>query len=180
MRRIAFAFTLVAPMMLAACGANPTPTATATVISREAASAEPGSSSPPTPAETPSSVGVKMGDSLVGKYATFTAKEGRSRDDGFGKTEWALKAEVCRNDVEPVKELTISPTPWSVRASNGGVYRATIGGSAEDILPSYPFDEPIRSGECLQGWMVFPVGDATVTEVHYRNDMGESAAWRVG
>lgn len=179
MRRIAFASTVVAPMMLAACGANPTPTATVTVVSREAVSAEPGSLSPSAPVETPSSAGLKVGDSLVGKYATFTAKEGRSRYDGFGKTEWALKAEVCRNDVEPAKELTISPTPWSVRASNGGVYRATIGGSAEDILPSYPFDDPIRSGECLQGWMVFPVGDATITEVHYRNDTGESAAWRV-
>ena len=88
MRRIAFAFTLVAPMMLAACGANPTPTATVTVISREAVSAEPGSSSPSDLDATPSSAGLKVG-SLVGKYATFTAKEGRSRDDGFGKTEWA-------------------------------------------------------------------------------------------
>ena len=179
MRRAALAFALIAPMMLAACGANPAPTATVTVISREAASAELSSSSPSAPVETPSSAGLKVGDSLVGKYATFTAKEGRSRDDGFGKVEWALKAEVCRNDVEPAKKLTISPIPWSVRASNGGVYRATIGGSAEDILPSYPFDDPIRSGECLQGWMVFLVGDATVTEVHYRSDAGESAVWRV-
>ena len=62
--------------------------ATVTVISREAVSAEPGSSSPSALVETPSSAGLKVG-SLVGKYATFTAKEGRSRDDGFGKTEWA-------------------------------------------------------------------------------------------
>ena len=50
-----------------------------------------------------------MGDSLVGKYATVTAKEDRSRNNGLGKMEWALKTEVCRNDVEPAKELTISP-----------------------------------------------------------------------
>lgn len=55
-----------------------------------------------------------------------------------------------------------------------------IDGSAEDILPSYPFDDLIRSGECLQGWVVFSVSDATVTEVHYRNDAVESAAWKAG
>ncbi len=79
-----------------------------------------------------------------------------------------------------------TPTQSQVRlyfhlaTGKGFCLKSAIGGSAEDILLSYPFDEPIRSGECQQSWMVYSVGDATVTGAHYRNDMGESAAWRVG
>lgn len=176
---------LVAVLGITGCHAGaPAPQATVTVVTRVTETSGDMTESPtPSPSPTESSVELKLGDSLVGSKTIVTALEGKSRDDGFSGRQWSLRAESCRPeavDGDGGEEVKITFIPWSVRTTDGGVYQAEIGGTLPDILPSYPIDEPIRAGECLNGWMVFPVGDSVVAEVHYRNGLGENAVWKIG
>jgi hypothetical protein len=78
-------------------------------------------------------------------------------------------------------DVSVSRDPWQVRTQDGRVVSATLLSDNRFPQPSYPTEHRrLRPGECLRGWVVFPVPDTTSpTAVEYAPPGGQATAWTV-
>lgn len=188
-RRIAAALAISS--MLAACSssgghaAGPTVTRTVTVTA--------GTSQSPvaTPSSTtaPSASGLRLGQTYRGAFSgqaftalvsTYKTNAAPSAPAPGGGQRWdGALVKVC------VKiKSTLSNGPWSLIGADSGLYTPSSDIYQQFPEPQYPSgDQPVAAGQCVRGWIIFPVPTATrVVQVQYSLDSGSDALviqWRV-
>jgi hypothetical protein len=68
---------------------------------------------------------------------------------------------------------------WAGSDAMFGNYPASSLTYSQFPTPTYPVSDPVATGDCVRGWVLFPVGDGvTVTTVKYTpNSSSAPAAW---
>ena len=69
---------------------------------------------------------------------------------------------------------------WVMLDGNGGRYPASSTGNSDFPVPKYPFGtEDVPGGECVQGWVVFPVAEgATIDRVRFAPGGQTLGTWK--
>ena len=77
------------------------------------------------------------------------------------------------------RTLTVGWSDWSVSDAQNGQYISSDKPYSGFPTPQYPFsDEPIVEGECVRGWVLFPVAKRTIiTKVKYKPSFDDPAFW---
>ena len=77
------------------------------------------------------------------------------------------------------RTLTVGWSDWSVSDAQNGQYISSDKPYSGFPTPQYPFsDEPIVEGECVRGWVLFPVAKrTTITKVKYKPSFDDPAFW---
>jgi hypothetical protein len=78
-------------------------------------------------------------------------------------------------------QATVNWSTWSVQDTTDGRYPASDLTYNQFPVPEYPFgSEPVNVGECVRGWVVFPVADgAVINRVRYAPNESVTATWNV-
>lgn len=107
--------------------------------------------------------------------------------DGPANHWAAAKVEGCwTGPMKGFDEDTISVSwdPWSLMDSQNGRWATFETGTGPQWLtpkyPQYNEDQALRMGECVSGWMEFPVDDGVkVTHVRYTIEGAPPIIWKV-
>ena len=77
------------------------------------------------------------------------------------------------------RKLTVGWSDWSVSDAQNGQYISSDKPYSGFPGPQYPFsNEPIVEGECVRGWVLFPVAKrTTITKVKYKPSFDDPAFW---
>ena len=77
------------------------------------------------------------------------------------------------------RTLTVGWSDWSVSDAQNGQYISSDKPYSGFPTPQYPFsNEPIVEGECVRGWVLFPVAKGTtITKVKYKPSFDDPAFW---
>jgi hypothetical protein len=78
--------------------------------------------------------------------------------------------------------FTVSWGDWSVSDSGNGQYQASTDRLSEFPTPQFPFaSEPLAVGECVRGWVAFPVAfGVQITTVKYKPEGRIPVFWSAG
>ncbi|MGW4478031.1 hypothetical protein [Rhodococcus triatomae] len=97
-----------------------------------------------------------------------------------GGGHWAAAEVRTCVDTAP-SQTTVNWSPWSVLDTTDGRYPASDLTYNQFPLPEYPFgSEPVNVGECVRGWVVFPVADgAVINRVRYAPNESVVTTWNV-
>jgi hypothetical protein len=78
--------------------------------------------------------------------------------------------------------FTVSWGDWSVSDAGNGQYQASTDRLSEFPTPQFPFaSEPLAVGECVRGWVAFPVAfGVQVTTVKYKPEGRIPVFWSAG
>jgi hypothetical protein len=82
-------------------------------------------------------------------------------------------------------KITVTWAPWSLVDSENGRWSAFESGFTPDkwLTPTYPMDEEdgvLRMGECVVGWMEFPVDNGVkITHVRRTVENEDPVTWKV-
>ena len=87
--------------------------------------------------------------------------------------------ETCLKSSLYTTTLTVGWSDWSVSDAQNGQYISSDKPYSGFPTPQYPFsDEPIVEGECVRGWVLFPVAKrTTITKVKYKPSFDDPAFW---
>ena len=97
-----------------------------------------------------------------------------------GGGHWtAAEVRTCV-DTAP-KQVTVNWSPWSAVDTTDGRYPTSDVTYNQFPLPEYPIgSEPVNVGDCVRGWVVFPVTDgAVINRVRYAPNNSVTATWNV-
>lgn len=77
--------------------------------------------------------------------------------------------------------VNVDWTPWTASDTTDGRYPSSSVTYNQFPLPQYPFSsEQLNVGECVRGWIVFPVADdATIDRIRYAPSAAIGATWSV-
>ena len=77
------------------------------------------------------------------------------------------------------RKLTVGWSDWSVSDAQNGQYTSSDKRYSGFPTPQYPFsNETIVEGECVRGWVLFPVANrTTITKVKYKPGFDVPAFW---
>lgn len=154
--------------------ASPTPTAT--------------KSPTPTPTPTQEPVVNVIGSTVelsTGATAVVLGYESASAPDAPlpqdpGNHWVSLDVQVCNNSTTDSYATT---NPWTLRDSDNRSYDSSSVGYNQFPNPQYAWGEvPLIAGECLRGWITFPVLDgAVLTTARYVSPAtGDHVDWVLG
>ncbi len=78
--------------------------------------------------------------------------------------------------------FTVSWADWSVSDAGNGQYQASSDRLPEFPTPQFPFaNEPLAVGECVRGWVAFPVAfGVQITTVKYKPEGRIPVFWTAG
>lgn len=144
------------------------------------------------PAKSTAATSHRLGSKVDVAGVTVQVREFRPRvrldvsPDGPGNHWAAARIRTCwTGEVAGVTGdvLSVSWLPWSLVDSQDGRWSSFESGTVPDnwLQPVYPEgDELLRKGECVTGWVQFPVDDGVkVTEIRYAGDGTASVSWKV-
>ncbi|WDM42537.1 hypothetical protein KV395_04300 [Microbacterium luteolum] len=92
----------------------------------------------------------------------------------------SIDVQVCNNTAD---DGSASTAPWTLRDSDSRSYESSSTGYNQFPNPQYAWgDVDLFAGECLRGWITFPVLDgATLTNVRYVSpSTGDRVDWVLG
>lgn len=163
-----------APTNAAELSTSPSPTAT--------------KSSQPTPTPTPTAVVNVVGSTVeletgatvaVLAYEPASAPEAPLPQDP-GNHWVSLDVQVCNNSAADSYATT---NPWTLRDSDNRNYDSSSVGYNQFPNPQYAWGEvPLPAGECLRGWITFPVldGASLMTARYVSPATGDHTDWVLG
>lgn len=97
-----------------------------------------------------------------------------------GGGHWAAAEVRTCVDGAP-QQVSVDWSPWTALDTTDGRYPHSSLTYNQFPLPQYPFSsEPVNVGECVRGWVVFPVADgATINRIRYAANENATATWNV-
>lgn len=136
------------------------------------------------------------GTAAVLAYVQPVADSGpQPHDAGYpeGLVWGAADVRVCVPDVPPSEVFEdeqvpeaedrwfVSTAPWSLLYEDGSLVTSSNTGYSSFPQPEYPWgDQPVSLGQCVRGWIVFPVPDDTSPiGVQYAPSGTAPVTWRV-
>jgi hypothetical protein len=158
MRAARFLFALAALGLASACSSSIEGTAIGTTTSAAASSTT--TPAPPTPlalgSEATADGGVRITVFNVSSNAAPEAPAPAS-----GGRWYAADVQLCAGRAE----VTAGWRQWVVLDASGGRYEGASVSYRQFPVPTFPFVEtPVPAGECVRGWVMFPVGEGTQIE----------------
>ncbi len=158
MRAARFLFPLAALGLASACSSSIEGTAIGTTTSAAASSTT--TSGPPIPlalgSEATTDGGVRVMMLNVSPHAASEAPAPTS-----GGRWYAADVQLCAGKTE----ATAGWRQWVVLDASGGRYEGASISYRQFPVPAFPFAEtPVPTGECVRGWVMFPVGEGTRIE----------------
>lgn len=129
---------------------------------------------PATPAAVPD---LRFGQDAPIPNGTVTALEVQQEFQSIGAApagnRWAT-AMVRSCTTAGAQPVTAASADWVLLDSNGGRYPSSRTGNDDFPRPQYPFGwEAVPAGECVEGWVVFPVAEGvTIERVRYAPTSG--------
>lgn len=142
----------------------------------------------PTPTPTPEDAKYQVGDMATlsfGSTVTVLAYEADSALDAplpqGSPSHWSsVEVEVCNNTAE---DGYASSSPWTLRDSDSRSHEPSSVGYNQFPSPQYAWgDAPLFAGDCLRGWITFPVLDGVTVEMvrYVAPSTGERFEWVLG
>lgn len=187
MKRIAVGSALVVMLALAGCSGSPAaPALSAATTSAPAATS---AAAKPKPASTVDlGTTVHSGGMRVKVTAFRPTVKLAGPPDGPANHWAAAEVKLCWTD--PIKDdsggITVSWEPWSLLDADSHRFGSFSTGSGYEWKgPVYPDGSDqgtsaLRLGDCVSGWIEFPVADgAKITQVRYAAEGDPPITWRI-
>jgi len=179
MRSRASVFTLAALVLAAGCGQHEEPPMT---VGAEFISAATSPTQDPNDGE---SLGAErtfnvMNTDLRVTVLSFASRVAEASPRPMDGGHWA-GAEVRTCSVSAESKLKVSWSQWLLRDTEDGRHERSKISWETFPLPEYPFaPQRVEAGECVQGWVVFPVPDTVeISRVEYSPNDSIRARWDV-
>jgi hypothetical protein len=175
-RSVAVLCLVVAPAAIAACGSDHTERPSAPRTTAKAPPAKP-SAGPPLPLQQKTTLGSTV-EATTFEYRQPSVTGGPSAGPS-GYTWGSADVQVCTL-ADAKGNVTVDWKTWSLRYADNSVVAASDKNDDAFPRPEYPFtSRPLAGGQCVRGWITFPVpADSKPTAVEYQPH-GFSASWTV-
>jgi hypothetical protein len=173
----------VLPILTTGCSEQSAPAAPSAGWAAGAGSAKPAAKpapSTPLPLGTPFTI---TDPGFADEVTVFSVEQNMAQNAAAPPSggHW-VGADVQTCLKESRTNFTVSWGDWSVSDAGNGQYQASPDRLSEFPTPQYPFaTEPLAVGECVRGWVVFPVAfGVQVTSVKYKPEGRTPVFWTAG